>query len=170
MLRILSLLLFAVWTILWFPFVALAYLFKKKTLRGRMVKIACKGMLLLLGVRVKLVGEESPTRPLLLVSNHLSYLDIPILAGAIDCRFVPKKEIAGWPIIKTICKIQDVVYIDRHPSKIGEGNHAIGGALAAGEVVALFPEATTGDGKHLLPFKPAFFQSAQGALVQPVDP
>ncbi len=168
MIRILTLLLFVLWLVLWLPCVALAYLLKKKKLRGQIVIFACKGILFLFRVRVKLVGELAAKRPLLLVSNHLSYLDILVLASAVDCRFVPKKEIANWPVISSICKIIDVVYVDRSLGKISEGNQAIAAALAQGEVVALFPEATTGDGKHLLPFKPAFFEAAQGALVQPV--
>lgn len=168
MLRILSLTAFILWTLFWFPPVAAAYFLKKKKLRGRMARFASAGMVRLLGVHVHCVGELSGVRPLMIVSNHLSYIDILVLASQLDCRFVPKKEIAGWPVINLICKIMNVVYVDRRPGKINEGNHAIASALAEGEVVALFPEATTSDGRHLLPFKPAFFEAAQAALVQPV--
>lgn len=168
MTRAIILLLVVLWIMFWIPLVAVAYFLDKKKLRARMAHVLSHGLLLLLGVRVKVIGSIEPGRPLLLVSNHLSYLDIPVLSSAVDVRFVPKKEIARWPVINFLCKIQDVVYVDRSPGKIGEGNQAIADMLARGEVVALFPEATTGDGKHLLPFKPAFFEAAQGALVQPV--
>lgn len=168
MFRPLILFLLALWIILWFPPVALAAVFKKKALRGKMIRFFSRGVLLLVGVKVTTVGEVSGARPLLLVSNHLSYLDIPILASAVDCRFVPKKEIGGWPVLGTICKITDAVCVDRSRGKIGEGNEAIAAKLAESEVVALFPEATTGDGRHLLPFKPAFFEAAADAKVQPV--
>jgi 1-acyl-sn-glycerol-3-phosphate acyltransferase len=167
MLRIIPLFLLVMWLVVWLPPVALAYAFKKKKLRGRMVKFVCKGLLRILGVQLKIIGEPSNERPLLMVSNHISYLDIWILASAVDCRFVPKSEIAQWPVIGLICRILDVVFIDRSTGKIMQGNQAIASALAQGEIVALFPEATTGDGKHMLPFKPAFFESAQGAAIQP---
>jgi 1-acyl-sn-glycerol-3-phosphate acyltransferase len=125
-------------------------------------------MLWLCGVRVTVIGECVDTRPLLVVSNHLSYLDIPILGSVVDMRFVPKKEVASWPIIGFICKIIDAVFVDRNVKKIGEGQKALRAALSVGEVVALFPEATTGDGRHMLPFKPAFFEAAAGVMIQPV--
>ncbi len=168
MLRVVKLILVVVWVALWWLPVAAAHLLKKKKLRADMVKCFCRGMLLIVNVRVQVVGELSPARPLLVASNHLSYLDIPILASVLDCRFVPKKEIASWPVINLICAMMDVVYVDRSPGKIHEGNAAIQRVLAQGEVVALFPEATTGDGRLLLPFRPAFFEAAGGAVVQPV--
>ncbi|MDX2074755.1 MAG: lysophospholipid acyltransferase family protein [Alphaproteobacteria bacterium] len=168
LLRFCALLLLVGWIAFWLPLAAVASLFHNKKLRDRMVQIACKGLLWLFNVRVNIIGDVYSRRPLLLVSNHLSYLDIPVLGSAVDCRFVPKKEIANWPVISTICKILDVVYVDRDVRKISEGNQSIAGKLAQGEAVVLFPEATTGDGRHLLPFKPAFFQAAQGIVVQPV--
>lgn len=166
--RIFSSFLLILWVIGWFPLVAAAYFCKKKKLRGEMVKCVCRGMLRLMGVQVNQLGALHAGRPLLVVSNHLSYLDILVLASAMDCRFVPKKEIARWPVISSICTLLDVVYIDRRPGKIHEGNQAIAAMLAAGEVVVLFPEATTGNGRHLLPFKPAFFEAGQGVTLQPV--
>lgn len=166
--RFVSIFLMLLWTVVWFFPVLFAYALKKKKLRGKMVHLYARVMLTLMGVQVKPIGELSQARPLLVVSNHISYLDILILFSLIDCRFVPKKEISTWPVINHFCKITDVVYVDRSKNKIHEGNSAIRQVLESGEVVVLFPEATTGDGKRLLPFKPAFFEAASEAHVQPV--
>lgn len=166
--RLLSLIGLLLWIVFWFPFVALAWLLKKKQLRAALVRIACKGILFFCGVKVKTVGVVPQTGPLLIASNHLTYLDIPILSSLCDVRFVAKKEIAKWPGINIICKIQDVAFVDRSVGKISENTSTMSELLARGEIVAFFPEATTGDGKRLLPFKPAFFEAAGGVMVQPV--
>jgi len=168
MFRILSFTCLILWMLLWFPFVALAFLFKKKKLRAALVRILCKGMLFFCGVKVRVLGEVPTHGPLLIASNHLSYLDIPILSSILDCRYVAKKEIAKWPGVNWFCKMQEVVFIDRATAKISEGTSTIEQQLERGQIVTLYPEATTGDGKHLLPFKPAFFEAAHGAPVQPV--
>jgi 1-acyl-sn-glycerol-3-phosphate acyltransferase len=168
MLRVFLFISLIVWVLLWIVPVTLAHLFKKKKLRAKMTQYVTRGMIFLCGVRVKKIGEIASARPLLLACNHLSYLDIPILESLIDSRFIAKKEIAKWPVVNSFCRLQDVVFIDRSAGKISEGNAQIASKLAEGEVVTLFPEATTGDGKRLLPFKPAFFEAAAHAPVQPV--
>lgn len=168
MLRPLSFIALLMWIALWLSPLAVAHMLDKKKWRGRIFNFACKGILWICGVHVKRVGEPSDSRPLLVVSNHLSYLDIWILGSVMDCRFVPKKEIAHWPVVGWICKMSGAVFLDRSAHKIREATQAISAVLETGEVVAVFPEATTGDGKRLLPFKPALFEAAKGAAIQPV--
>lgn len=166
--RVLSLILIILWILLWTGPVALAYALRKHRLRSQLAMFANKGIVYLCHVRVKTIGEPATHRPLILASNHVSYLDIPVLSSVVDCRFVAKKEIADWPFINKLCRMMGVIFIDRHKGKIHEGHEAIRTTLATGDVVTFFPEATTGDGKRLLPFKPAFFEVAKGAWVQPV--
>lgn len=166
--RILKLTLIFLWVLLWFFPVAVAHFLKRKSWRATMVQAASSGILYLCGVHVKTYGAASDKRPLMAVSNHLSYMDIPVLASVMDCRFAPKKEVAGWPFIGWICRIVDVVFIDRSIRKIEEGRKAIRDKLAQGEIVSLFPEATTGEGRHLLPFKAAFFEVDEEVMIQPV--
>ena len=104
--------------------VALAYALKKYRLRGVFFALACRGIVRICGLRIAVVGQCAADRPLLVVSNHLSYLDIPILGSVMDMRFVPKKEIARWPVIGFICKILGAVFVDRSVGKIGEGQEA----------------------------------------------
>lgn len=166
--RVVSFALLIVWVFFWVPFVLVLHVLKKRKLRAKLVMFIAKGMMFFCHVRVKKIGEIASDRPLLLASNHLSYIDIPVLMSVVDCRFVAKKEIAKWPVISGLCKLHDVIFIDRSASKISANNETIASVLAAGEVVTLFPEATTGDGKRLLPFKPAYFEAAAHAPVQPV--
>jgi len=168
MLRILTFLLLVLWIALWVLPIFIAYLLKKKKLRDRFIRILSKGILIICRVKVSVIGAVPQRGPLLVASNHLSYLDIPILASIINCRFVAKKEIRSWPVINGLCKIQDVAFIDRSVAKISEGSGTMSGLLAKEEIVVFFPEATTGNGKHLLPFKPAFFECAGDVPVMPV--
>lgn len=137
-------------------------------------KFGFSGINKIIGLRVKVEGEMAGGRPLLIVSNHLSYLDIMILGAKTTARFTPKSEIAGWTFISTICRLLDCVYIDRSSDKIKESRQRIYSALEKGEVVSLFPEGTTGNGRHLLPFKSSFFSIAEEKIngeelfIQPV--
>jgi len=116
---------------------------------------------MVIGVELTISGKIDSARPLLLVSNHVSYLDIPILASSAPICFTPKSDISGWPVIGTIAKLSGSVFIDRRPDKMVEMKQAIHTALVANRIVLLFPEATTGNGVHMEPFKSGFFSLAE---------
>src|SRR5690606_339385 len=97
----------------------------------------------------------------LLVSNHLSYTDIFILASQVDVCFTPKSEIADWPIIGYLCKLNRCIFVDRRRSKVKDTANPIQEALQNGDVVSLFPEGTTNNGVSLQPFKSSFFSLAE---------
>lgn len=120
--------------------------------------------LFIAGIRLTVRGELSVQRPLLLVTNHLSYADIPLLAAANMVRFLPKSEIASWPILGWMCRISGAVFINRKPESLVENSNQIRQALAKGEPVCLFPEGTTGNGIKLQPFKSSFFSLAEEAI------
>jgi lyso-ornithine lipid O-acyltransferase len=161
------------WLAIWIMPVWCAHRFQKYALRSRFFTYACKGILFIIGVKVHVIGELATTRPLLVVSNHLSYLDVWVLGSQTPVRFTPKSDMAAWPVIATICRISGCIYVERRADKIKDASNSIEAALAAGDAVSLFPEATTGDGLHLLPFKSSFFSLAekpigeQQVLVQP---
>lgn len=115
----------------------------------------------IIGLRVRVEGELASVRPLLLVSNHISYLDVMILGWKTPARFTPKSDMAKWPLISTICRLLNCVFIERRNGKIKEARSKIHDVLAAGEVLSLFPEGTTGNGKHLLPFKSSLLSIAE---------
>lgn len=171
---ILKLLLLALWTILWFLPVWIAKLCGKIKLRDRFISLFCSGMLCIFGITLKTTGKLSELRPLLVVSNHLTYMDIIMLGSHAALRFTPKIEIGKWPLINWICRLTDSVFIDRRPEKLKEASQRMRDILGKGDVISLFPESTTGNGLHLLPFKSGFFSLAETPIngqelhVQPV--
>jgi lyso-ornithine lipid O-acyltransferase len=128
----------------------------------------------ILGFKVEVVGEPSRVRPTLFVANHSSYLDIPILGGIINVSFVAKAEIAKWPFFGTLAKLQRSVFVDRRPGTTVKQRDAVMSRLEAGDDLVIFPEATSSDSIHMIPFKSALLSVAEfrprGAplTVQPV--
>jgi 1-acyl-sn-glycerol-3-phosphate acyltransferase len=119
-----------------------------------------KSMLVALGINLNVEGI-SPATPCLLVTNHLSYLDIVILAARFDCVFVAKSEVANWPIIGFLCQSMATIFIDRNRTRdILRVNQLIENALLSGKSVMFFPEGTTTAGASVLPFKSALFEPA----------
>jgi 1-acyl-sn-glycerol-3-phosphate acyltransferase len=122
-----------------------------------------------LGVRVAWEGEP-PSPPLFLVSNHLSYLDIPLLDSRLSCVFVAKAEIASWPLVGGACRSVDTLFVDRARKRdLPRALAATRRLLDQGRSVALFPEGTSHDGTALLPFRSSFLD-LPFALGQPVHP
>ena len=126
---------------------------------------------MLWGIRVKKAGAVSHASPLLIVSNHFSYLDVFALGSSMDVRFTPKSEIASWPVIGFFCKITGCIFIDRRPSRTLQNKTSLDKAAEEGCVISLFPEGTTNDGSKLLPFKSSFFgiTGQHKMTVQPVS-
>jgi 1-acyl-sn-glycerol-3-phosphate acyltransferase len=115
-----------------------------------------RGVLWILGVRLTLdgppIGNANPPR--FLVSNHLSYIDIPVLASQLPCAFVAKAEIARWPVAGHACRLVDTLFIDRSRKRdLTRVLAEVHRLLAAGRTVTLFPEGTSGSGDALLPFR-----------------
>ncbi|MCE2926433.1 MAG: 1-acyl-sn-glycerol-3-phosphate acyltransferase [Rickettsiales bacterium] len=166
--------LIVVWIALFYLPVFLCHRFGYHLQRDRMVRLCHAGLLYLIGIKVNVVSEPSSQRPLLLVSNHLSYLDIPILASQFPVCFTPKAEIAKWPVIGSICRITGSLFITRKTSAIEGVSKELVSALSKGTPVCLYPEGTTGNGQEIKPFKSSFFSLAEQdfdgrkLLVQPV--
>ena len=96
----------------------------------------------------------------LLISNHLSWLDIPVLAGATGCAFVAKEELKGHPFMRWLCIENGTVFVDRSDRRgIAEQTAAMRTALENGRPLTLFPEGTVGDGGALLPFRPSLLSA-----------
>jgi 1-acyl-sn-glycerol-3-phosphate acyltransferase len=123
-----------------------------------------------LGIRLRVRGTL-PARRALLVANHISWLDILVLLAAGRCTLLAKVEIRDWPVIGKVAARTGTVFIDRVRPKLLPGTVAqVRARLAAGAVLAAFPEATTSCGAGIGPFRPALFQAAldAGTPVVPV--
>jgi 1-acyl-sn-glycerol-3-phosphate acyltransferase len=124
------------------------------------------------GMDVTVVG--TPLRShVLFAANHLSWLDIMLLAGATGTTFVSRDDVARWPVIGWLARMNDTVFVDRSNRRSVHGQaRTLRGALAGGQPVALFPEGTTEGGEGVLPFRASLFSSLfpplVGLQVQPV--
>jgi 1-acyl-sn-glycerol-3-phosphate acyltransferase len=123
------------------------------------------------GIRIQTRGMLAAHRPLIIVSNHFSYLDLFVLGSAMPAAFTPKSEIRSWPVIGFMCKVSGCLFIDRRRTQTLENKTLLTDALAAGDIISLFPEGTTSDGTGLLPFKSSFFSLAEetGTPVQAIS-
>jgi lyso-ornithine lipid O-acyltransferase len=156
------------------PIQAVAIFFRlelARTLPPAYHRLVCR----IMGIRVASQGELAKNRPLLIVSNHTSYLDIEVLGSLIPGSFVAKAEIAGWPFLGWLAKLQRSVFIERRSSKAREHKDEIEKRLLEGDVLILFPEGTSNDGNRILPFRSALFSVAErriegeALVVQPVS-
>jgi 1-acyl-sn-glycerol-3-phosphate acyltransferase len=129
----------------------------------------------LLGVEVRVIGSVATStggRPVVFVSNHSSWLDIPVLGGRLDACFISKGEVGGWPFVGTIARLGRTAFISRQRGATGRERDSLRERLAARDNLLLFPEGTTSDGSRVLPFRSSFFAIAEGAdppLIQPVS-
>jgi len=129
------------------------------------------GLLACAGITLQVRGTPAASGPVLLVANHLSWLDIPVMHAARYCRFVSKSDVQGWPIVGALATAAGTLYLERASRRDAlRVVHRMAEALAAGQVLAVFPEGTTGDGRALLPFHANLLQAAISAQspVQPV--
>jgi 1-acyl-sn-glycerol-3-phosphate acyltransferase len=136
--------------------VLLLWGFAMERVRARVVCVFYTIIGRISGVRMKVEGSMSKLRPLLLVANHTSYLDIFVLGTLVPISFTPKIEIRSWPIIGFFCVLADCVFIERRPNDMQRAQKEMSGRLSNGKVLGLFPEGTTGDGIHIMPFKSGF--------------
>lgn len=121
--------------------------------RGAVLQTWARAVLRLLGVRVQVQGPR-PATPFFLVANHLSYLDMLVLAAQGAGVFVAKREIATWPVIGWLSRQMGTLFIDRTRKRdLLRVNAQLAELLAAEQSIVLFPEGTTTPGETVLPFK-----------------
>ncbi len=122
-------------------------------------------LLVIVGARVVVRGRV-PERPFFLVSNHLSYLDIPVLASQIPGVFVAKKEIRSWPVFGFLCYCMGTIFIDRQSRRdIPRVLARLDREMSFGEGVMIFPEGTSSQGNAVLPFRPPLLEAAAASVV-----
>jgi 1-acyl-sn-glycerol-3-phosphate acyltransferase len=126
----------------------------------------------IIGARTRTIGTPLK-RDVVFVANHLSWMDIPILAGRTGTAFVAKAELREVPLVGWLCTLNRTLFVRREDRMaVADQINALRDALAETWAIAIFPEGTTGDGTALLPFKAALLAVLDppppGVLVQTV--
>lgn len=129
--------------------------------RALWLQAACRWVLAAVGIRYGAKGK--PPRHGLVVSNHLSYLDIAVYAAVMPCVFVSKVEVRRWPVFGWAARCAGTIFLDRasHGSAIAAAE-TIAGRLEQPVPVLLFPEGTSSDGSRVLRFHSTLFAPAVG--------
>ncbi len=162
-----------VWTLALIPVQAAAL-----ALRLRLAHIIPRlyhtGICRVVGIDVRTAGHKPGAAPTLYVCNHSSWADIVVLYTLLDASFVAKAEVARWPLFGLLAKLSRTVFVVRRTSRSHRHRNEIRHRLEIGHSLILFPEGTSGNGNHVLPFNSTFFAVAQQPVhgrpltVQPV--
>lgn len=112
------------------------------------------------GIDVTVTGTP-PRPPFLLVSNHLSYLDIIVLSSVLDCCYVSRGDVRNWPIVGWLCRSMRIIFVDRsRRSDVQRVAREMAERLDEGEGIVFFPEGTSSAGARIGPFRPSLFDCA----------
>ncbi len=152
--------------------VPLYYVHRLVRLHNPWPRIFLGGVAWIAGVDLTYRGEKV-RRGAFLLSNHVSWIDIPVLAGATGTAFVGHDGLAAMPLLKTLCEMNDTVFIARHDrASIAAQVEAVRTALSDTGALTVFPEGTTSDGTGLLTFKSSLLSAIEpipaGIAIQPV--
>jgi 1-acyl-sn-glycerol-3-phosphate acyltransferase len=122
----------------------------------------------ILAIRVEATGR-APAESALLLANHVSWLDVPVLGGLGRIAFLSKAEVRGWPLVGWLAAAAGTHFIARGSGEASAVGERIGNHLLDHGCLALFPEGTTTDGSVVKPFFPRLLAAA-GASGAPVVP
>lgn len=152
--------------------VPLFYLWKPFTRHNPWPRLFLRGVAALAGVRLRIKGEKIH-RGAFLLANHVSWIDIPAIAGITGSAFVAHDGLASLPLLKWLCELNDTVFVARHDrTSIAAQVQAVRTALSDTGALTIFPEGTTSDGTGLLPLKSSLLSALEplpdGIAVQPV--
>lgn len=163
--RWVKLVLFLLWILLWYvPFYIVYH--GKLPIHGFCVKLFSRGILFILGVKVKVNGDITTQKPVLFVANHASYFDIFVLASVLPAVFIAKDEIPNWPVIGPLTRFSGSVYISRKMADTAKNMEAIKKCGRSNFI--LFPEGTTSDGNRVKKFNSAFLELAKNLSDKPM--
>ena len=148
-----------------FPFQWISWKFKLPT--RRLIPVLFHRLVArIINLRVTVVGKPSVDRPMIILSNHVSWLDIVALGSLMPLSFIAKAEVIDWPLFGLLAKMQRSIFVDRNRrGDTGKANSEIAERLEEGDAIVLFAESTTSDGSRLLPFRSALVGAARDAIL-----
>jgi len=124
-----------------------------------------KGVSRILNITFQVTGTP-PASPFILVSNHLSYIDIVPMFLKLKCTFVAKKEVESWPVLGLMIKGTGVIFVDRSTKRdVRRVNNLLSKSLNKHQGIVIFPEGTTTGGDHVLPFRSSLLNYPSSAEI-----
>jgi lyso-ornithine lipid O-acyltransferase len=151
-------------TLVLLPFQAMAVRFEWP-LRRRIPTFYHRLICAVLGIRITTIGCRAAAAPLLIVANHVSWLDICVITAVAPVVFVAKREVATWPVFGLLARLQRSIFVDRERrQKTRDVNNEIGRRLVGGDAVVVFAEGTSSDGGRVLAFRTALIGAARDAI------
>jgi lyso-ornithine lipid O-acyltransferase len=159
----------ALWLLICVPLHALWRLVRAQSPWPRLF---LRGGAWLSGMRVSFQGDRLLSN-VLYIANHVSWLDILVLAGRSGTAFVAKADMESWPVLGWLASLNNSIYVKREARlDVASQAAAMSEALLTGQPLALFPEGTTGDGLTLLPFRSSLLATVSppppGIAIQPL--
>lgn len=133
---------------------------RRERRRARIFSAWARAASAILGLRLRTRGPR-PSGSFLLAANHMSYVDVVVIASQLECTFVARADLARWPILGTLSRAAGILFVDRErrrllPRSIDE----LAAALRDGRGVVVFPEGTTTGGLELSPLHSPLLEAA----------
>ena len=122
----------------------------------------------ILGLKKQFTGTPTQLAPALYVSNHISYLDIFVLGG-LRAHFIAKSEVGTWPVLGFLSRFQNTLFFERKAGRAKQQLKVMQTHLANNKRLTLFPEGTSTDGSHVVPFKSTLFDAANLDHADPLE-
>lgn len=156
---------FAAWAVVW-P-LGLGSFARRVAWRSRLLRAWGRGTARIVGMQVLARGAP-PEGGHLIVANHLSYVDVALLASRLRCAFVAKADVQDWPVVGWMVRAMNTAFVDREKARsLPEALDHVERLLAAGCSVVLFPEGTSSRGAEVCRFHPSLLARA-AAVRRPV--
>ena len=121
-------------------------------------KIWHRAVCRIFNIKVHVTGALENEHHTLYLTNHVSYLDIPVLGGYLSASFIAKADVENWPLFGFLSKLQKTVFIQRTRKGLSSAQKMIEDRLDQGHNLTLFAEGTSTQGHHVLPFKSSLFE------------
>lgn len=152
--------------------VPLYYVWRLIRLHNPWPRVFLGGIAKIAGARVSVTGTKATGRVFFL-SNHVSWLDIPVIAGASGSAFIAHSGLAEIGLLKWLCEMNDTVFVARNDRRSVHAQvELVRAALTETGALTVFPEGTTSDGLGLLPFKSSLLSALDppppGIAIQPL--
>ncbi|MCE7886346.1 MAG: 1-acyl-sn-glycerol-3-phosphate acyltransferase [Alphaproteobacteria bacterium PRO2] len=153
---------FLLWSLLLVPPQIIVLLFHRGKYAYTIPFLWENGVRTIFQIRYSVEGIPLRGHQVFYMSNHLSYLDVPLLGSILKASFVAKSEVEKWPVFGFLSKLQQTEFIERRRTAIADETNKIAAKVASGRSLIIFPEGTSTSGYDVEPFKSSLFTLALG--------